>query len=118
MISVDQDTQICRLCCGTLYDISRTVEYLTEIEKVATFASNEVQRVIEIEILRLKMMQTEALNDLSNAQSVAQTLAKLNLSGAAARRFNGAILKLVQLSTTLVAQRTQLEGKWFDYFDF
>lgn len=114
MISVDQDTQICRLCCGTLYDISRTVEYLTEIEKVATFASNEVQRVIEIEILRLKMMQTEALNDLSNAQSVAQTLAKLNLSGAAARRFNGAILKLVQLSTTLVAQRTQLEESLSD----
>jgi len=41
--SIDQDTQLCRLCCGTLYDISRTVEYLTQIENVAHIAAEEVQ---------------------------------------------------------------------------
>ena len=41
--SIDQDTQLCRLCCGTLYDISRTVHYLTQIEAVATYAAREVK---------------------------------------------------------------------------
>jgi len=49
------------------------------------------------------------LNDISSAQSVAHTLSRLNLSGAAARRFNGAIKKLVETSTRVITQRTQLE---------
>lgn len=109
LTSVDQDTQLCRLCCGTLYDISRTVEYLTQIETVATTAARDVQRVVDTELLRLKLHQTEALNEISSAQSVAHTLSRLNLSGAAARRFNGAIRKLVEQSTVVVTQRTQLE---------
>ena len=40
--SVDQDTQLARLCCGTLFDIARTVEYLTQIESAADFAAIQV----------------------------------------------------------------------------
>jgi len=42
--SVDQDTQLARLCCGTLFDIARTVEYLTQIEAEANAAASQVNR--------------------------------------------------------------------------
>ena len=65
--------------------------------------------MVHQELLKLKLLQSEVINEISSAQSVAHTLARLNLSGAAARRFNGVIRKLMEQSTLVVTQRTQLE---------
>ena len=65
--------------------------------------------MVHQELLKLKLLQSEVINEISSAQAVAHTLARLNLSGAAARRFNGVIRKLMEQSTLVVTQRTQLE---------
>ena len=52
--SVDQDTQLARLCCGTLFDIARTVEYLTQIEAEANAAASQVNS--QKRQLRLKLV--------------------------------------------------------------
>ena len=59
--SVESDTQWAGVCCGTLYDISKSVQYFTQVEAKAIYASQQILQVIELEILKLHLNQVRMI---------------------------------------------------------
>jgi len=106
--SVDQDTQLARLCCGTLFDIARTVEYLTQIEAEANAAASQVEIVRDNALAQLKSLQEALLLDLNASSQIVETLVGLNISTASLRRLHGEVRKLREEASTVSKQRIQL----------
>ncbi|CAG5089731.1 Oidioi.mRNA.OKI2018_I69.PAR.g12329.t1.cds [Oikopleura dioica] len=107
--SVDQDTQLARLCCGTLFDIARTVEYLTQIESAADFAAIQVDRVRDHALVQLKALQESLHQNLNSSSQIVDTLSGLNISTASVRRLTGEVRKLREEASTVSKQYQQLE---------
>lgn len=108
--SIDQDTQLGRVCCGTLYDISKSVQYFTQVEVQAEKAKDNITKVIEHGLLKLQMIQMEMVNTINNAEKVANMADSLNLIGPAGRRLYGAVKGLFEQANTVISQRAQLEA--------